>query len=45
MALTITKRIAKQGENLVIIIPKSLRSMLSHGELVEISINKARMEK
>ncbi len=45
MALTITKKIAKQGDNLVIIIPKSLHSMLSHGELVEISINKARMEK
>lgn len=45
MALTITKKIAKQGDNLVIIIPKSLRSMLSHGELVEITIDKARMER
>ena len=40
MTLTITKKIAKQGQNLVLIIPKNLRPFLEAGELVQISIDK-----
>ena len=40
MTLTITKKIAKQGQNLVLVIPKNLHPYLEAGELVQISINK-----
>ncbi len=40
MGLIITKKIAKQGTNLVLIIPKNLHSYLEAGELVQISIDK-----
>jgi antitoxin component of MazEF toxin-antitoxin module len=40
MKLTITKRIAKQGGNLVLIIPKNIRSYLEQGDLVELTIQK-----
>ena len=42
MDLRITKKIAKQGENLVLIIPKNLHGFLKRGDLVEVSI--ARLE-
>jgi len=35
---TITKRIAKQGQNAVIIVPKELRQFLKAGTLAEIKI-------
>ena len=40
MKLTITKRIAKQGKNLVLIIPKNIHSYLEQGDLVELTIQK-----
>lgn len=40
MNLTITKKIGKQGKNLVLIIPMNLRSFLKQGDLVEVKINK-----
>ncbi|MFH0797972.1 MAG: hypothetical protein V1906_01025 [Candidatus Woesearchaeota archaeon] len=40
MTLTITKKIAKQGDNLVLIIPKSLHSLVKQGDIVEVSISK-----
>jgi hypothetical protein len=40
MPLRITKRIAKQGDNLVLIIPKDLHLLLKKGDLVEVSIDK-----
>jgi len=36
----ITKKIAKQGNHLLLIIPKSLHNFLNSGDLVEVSINK-----
>lgn len=45
MRLSVIKKIAKQGKNLVIIIPKNLHSFLESGELVEININKIELEK
>lgn len=40
MDLTITKKIAKQGRNLVLIIPKNLHVFLSQGDLVKIQFTK-----
>jgi antitoxin component of MazEF toxin-antitoxin module len=40
MKLTVIKRIAKQGDNLVLIIPKNMHSFLQQGELVEVNFNK-----
>lgn len=45
MGLIITKKIAKQGNNLVLIIPKNLHSYLEAGELVQVSIDKIKGEK
>lgn len=45
MKLTITKKIAKQGDNLVLIIPKNLHSFLEAGELVQIIIEKVEVNK
>ncbi|MFC1722779.1 hypothetical protein ACFL0V_01440 [Nanoarchaeota archaeon] len=42
MELVITKKIAKQGKNLVLIIPKDLHGILEAGELVQIKFNKLR---
>lgn len=39
-SLTITKKIAKQGENLVLIIPKNLHDYLDHGDLIKVEITK-----
>ena len=44
MNLTITKKIAKQGKNLVLIIPMNLRQFLQRGDLVEVKINKLSVE-
>ena len=44
MDITITKKIAKQGENLVLIIPKNLHPFLSKGDLVKVNINKMKLE-
>ena len=38
MELTITKKIAKQGQNLVLIIPKNLHDFLNRGDLVKVKI-------
>lgn len=35
---TITKKIAKHGRQVVLIIPSSLQKELSHGKLVEVKI-------
>ena len=40
MVLTITKKISKQGKNLVLIIPRDLHAFLNSGDLVEVNINK-----
>lgn len=40
MNLTITKKIAKQGKNLVLIIPKNLHPYLDQGDLVKVEISK-----
>lgn len=40
MNLTITKKIAKQGGDLVLIIPKDLHFFLKHGDLVKVNIGK-----
>lgn len=40
MDLTITKKIAKQGENLVLIIPRNLHPYLQQGDLVEVKISR-----
>ena len=44
MNLTIIKKIAKQGKNLVLIIPKNLHPYLDGGDLVKVSINKMPQE-
>ena len=44
MDLTITKKIAKQGKNLVLIIPRNLHPFLSGGDLVKVQINKLHLE-
>lgn len=41
---TITKKIAKQGKNLLVIIPKNLHCFIKGGDLVEITINKMNQE-
>ena len=38
--ITITKKIAKQGKNLVLIIPKDLHNFLKQGDLVKVNIGK-----
>ena len=40
MQLTITKKIAKQGKNLVLIIPRDLHPYLQQGDLVQVEFNK-----
>ncbi len=40
MNLTITKKIAKQGANLVLIIPRNLHPLLKWGDLVKVDIKK-----
>jgi len=40
MDLTITKKIAKQGKNLILIIPRALHPFLEQGDLVKVQINK-----
>ena len=45
MDLTITKKIAKQGENLVLIIPKNLHPFLNHGDLVKVQFDKLEVGK
>lgn len=40
MKLTITKKIAKQGSNLVLIIPKDLHHLIKGGDLVKIDIER-----
>ena len=40
MNLTITKKIAKQGKNLVLIIPKNLHPFVERGDLVKVTIRK-----
>ena len=44
MNLTITKKIAKQGENLILIIPKNLHPFLAGGDLVKVNIDKLATE-
>jgi hypothetical protein len=40
LEITITKRIAKQGTNLVLIIPKHLHPYLSQGDIVKVQMNR-----
>lgn len=42
MSITITKKIAKHGENIVLIIPKDLHPFLKHGDLVKVNIDMLR---
>ena len=44
MDLTITKKIAKQGKNLVLIIPRHLHPFLGRGDLVQVQLTKIPME-
>lgn len=39
MNLTITKKVAQQGRNLVLIIPKNIHHLLKRGDLVEVKIS------
>jgi hypothetical protein len=38
--INITKKLAKQGKNLVLIIPKDLHPFLKQGDLVRVCIGK-----
>ena len=40
MVFTITKKLAQQGDNIVLIIPKDLKPFLKRGDLIEVKINK-----
>ena len=40
MGFTITKKLAQQGDNIVLIIPKDLKQFLKRGDLIEVKINK-----
>ena len=44
MELTITKKIAKQGKNLVLIIPKNLHHLIAGGDLVQVKLSKIKAE-
>jgi hypothetical protein len=44
MNLTIIKKIAKQGHNLVLIIPKNLPPYLDGGDLVKVNITRMPLE-
>lgn len=44
MKLTITKKIAKQGNNLILIIPKNLHPFLGQGDLVRVEFDKMEVE-
>jgi len=44
MNLTLIKRIAKQGKNLVVIIPKDLHPFLASGDLVQMNLIKIHPE-
>ena len=44
MNLTITKKIAKQAKNLVLIIPRNLHPFLNGGDLVEVNFTKLQPE-
>ena len=44
MDLTIIKKIAKQGRNRVLIIPRNLHPLLKDGELVKVHISTMPME-
>jgi hypothetical protein len=38
-SVIITKKIAKQGKNLVLIIPKDIHNLIKQGDLVKVSID------
>ena len=40
MNVTITKKLAKQGPNIVLIIPRNLHPLLAGGDLVKVDIRK-----
>jgi len=40
MGFTITKKLAQQGDNVVLIIPKDLKPYLKRGDLIEVKIHK-----
>jgi hypothetical protein len=42
--ITITKRVAKQGKNLIIVVPTYLNQFLKHGEIVKIDIEKLNLK-
>ena len=44
MELTITKKIAKQGKNLVLIIPTNLHSLIKSGDLMKVTFSKISAE-
>lgn len=44
MSITITKKIAKYGENIVLIISKGLHPFFKHGDLVKVNIDKLEEE-
>ena len=44
MNLTITKKISKQGNNLVLIIPRDLHPFLNSGDLVKVNFTKLQLE-
>jgi len=43
--ITITKRIAKQGKNLLIVIPTYLSDFVKAGEVVKVDIHKLNLDK
>ncbi|MBN2459897.1 hypothetical protein JXB28_06455 [Candidatus Woesearchaeota archaeon] len=42
--IIITKRVAKQGKNSIIVIPADLRELLKAGDLIQIEISKIKPE-
>jgi len=42
--ITLTKKVAKQGKNLVIFIPSYLAKFIKAGEIVKIEIQKLNLE-
>ena len=42
--IIITKRVAKQGKNSIIVIPADLKELLKAGDLIQIEISKIQQE-
>jgi len=43
--ITLTKKIAKQGNNLIIIIPNYLKGFVNAGDIIKVEIQKIEFDK